>query len=200
MSERTLSVLAVVLVALIAGLALLWHPEPESSEPLVNPLPAGGDFRLQSANGPVALADFRGRLSLVYFGYTYCPDICPTALSAIADGLAQLTPAERAGIAVIFVSVDPKRDTPDRLKDYVAFFAPEIVGVTGSAAEIAEIAKRYGVFYAEQPAEQAGGGYVVDHSSDTFIVGPDGKLLARMPHGTLPEQVAALIRQYLKPR
>ena len=134
---------------------------------------------------------------LVYFGYTYCPDICPTSLAATAEGLKQLTPAEMARVGMIFVSVDPKRDTPARLKEYVEFFHPAIVGVTGTPEVIAEIAKRYGVFYAEQKVDTAGGGYVVDHSADTFIVTPDGQVLSKIAHGTPPDRIAAAIRKYL---
>ena len=145
----------------------------------------------------MALQDFRGKLVLVYFGYTYCPDICPTALAATAEGLKLLTPEELARVAVIFISVDPERDTPARLKEYAEFFHPAIVGVTGSPEELAAIARRYGVFYARQPVETAGGGYVVDHTSDTYVVGADGKLDGKIAHATAPEQVAAEIRKRL---
>ena len=130
MSERILMTIAGLLAALVLGLAIFWQPElPE--RPLPKPaLPEGGDFTLQSANGPVSLKDFRGKEVLVYFGYTYCPDICPTSLAATAEGLKQLTPEELARVAMIFVSVDPKRDTPARLKEYVTFFHSAIVGVT----------------------------------------------------------------------
>lgn len=197
MSARILIVLAGALALLIAGVAFFWHPEmPERPLPKTH-IAAGGDFTLQSANGPVSLKDYRGKLVLVYFGYTYCPDICPTSLAATAEGLKLLKPEELARVAMIFVSVDPKRDTPDRLKEYVAFFHPAIVGVTGTPEVIAEIAKRYGTFYAEQKVETAGGGYVVDHSADTFIVAPDGQLAGKMVHATPPDQVVVAIRKYL---
>ncbi len=197
MSERILLAIAALLAALVIGLALFWQPElPERPLPKAG-LAEGGDFTLQSIKGPVSLKDFRGKEVLLYFGYTYCPDICPTSLAATAEGLKLLTPEELAQVAVIFVSVDPKRDTPARLKEYVEFFHPSMVGVTGSAEEIAAIAKRYGIFYAEQKVETAGGGYVVDHSADTFIVAADGRLVARMAHATPPEQVAEIIRKHL---
>ena len=199
MSERVLTILAGALALLIAGVFFFWHPEmPERQLPKAI-IAEGGDFTLQSANGPVSLKDYGGKLVLVYFGYTYCPDICPTSLAATAEGLKQLSPEEQARVAMIFVSVDPKRDTPARLKEYVEFFHPAIVGVTGSPAVIAEIAKRYGVFYAEQKVETAGGGYVVDHSAETFIVAPDGQLAGKMAHATPPDQVVVAIRKYLKP-
>ncbi len=197
MSERILSVIAVLLAALVLGLAFFWHPElPEWPLPLAA-MPEGGDFTLQSADGPVALRDFRGKVVLLYFGYTYCPDICPTSLAATAEGLKELTPDELARVAVILVSVDPKRDTPARLKEYARFFHPAIVGVTGTPEEIAAVAKRYGVFYAEQKVATAGDGYVVDHSADTYIVAADGKLAGKIAHATAPDQVAAIIRKHL---
>lgn len=197
MSERILSVIAVLLAALVLGLAFFWHPElPEWPLPLAA-MPEGGDFTLQSADGPVALRDFRGKVVLLYFGYTYCPDICPTSLAATAEGLKELTPDELARVAVILVSVDPKRDTPARLKEYARFFHQAIVGVTGTPEEIAAVAKRYGVFYAEQKVATAGDGYVVDHSADTYIVAADGKLAGKIAHATAPDQVAAIIRKYL---
>lgn len=198
MSERLLVVVAGLLAVVLAGVALFWEPEmPERPIPRIQ-MAAGGDFSLQSAGGPVALQDFRGKLVLVYFGYTYCPDICPTSLAATAGGLNLLSPEELAKVAMIFISVDPKRDTPARLKEYAEFFHPAIVGATGTPENIAEIAKRYGVFYAEQQVETAGGGYVVDHSSDTFVVAPDGRLVAKIAHETPPDQVVVAIRKYLK--
>lgn len=197
MTERLLGLAALVLAIAIAGLAAFWQPEmPERPLPRA-PIVAGGDFTLQSAGGPVSLHDYRGKLVLIYFGYTYCPDVCPTSLAATAEGLKQLTAEELARVAMIFVSVDPKRDSPERLKEYAEFFHPAIVGVTGSAEAIAEIAKRYGVFYAEQKIDTAGGGYVVDHSSDTFIVASDGKVVGKIAHATPPDQVVVAIRKYL---
>ena len=199
MSERLLASIAAFLLAAVVGLALFWQPDlPESPLPRAG-LPAGGDFTVQTADGPLALHALRGKLVLLYFGYTFCPDICPTSLAATAEGLRRLSADELARVAVIFVSVDPERDTPARLKDYVAFFHPAIVGVTGTPAEIADVARRYGVSYAIQKAATAGGGYVVDHSADTYLVGPDGRLAGRIAHATPPEQVAAAIRQSLNP-
>ncbi|HSG22008.1 MAG TPA: SCO family protein [Azonexus sp.] len=199
MSERVLVIIAGLLAALVLGLVLFWAPEmPERALPRAA-IAAGGDFTLESAGGPVSLKDYRGKLVLVYFGYTFCPDICPTSLAATAEGLKQLKPEEAARVAMIFISVDPERDTPARLKEYVEFFHPDLVGVTGSPENLAEIAKRYGVFYARQKVETAGGGYVVDHSADTYVVGPDGQLLSKIAHATPPDQVVAEIRKRLNP-
>lgn len=199
MSERILVVIAGLLAALVLGLALFWMPEmPERPLPKAS-IAAGGDFTLESASGPVSLKDYRGKLVLVYFGYTFCPDICPTSLASTAEGLKQLKPEEAARVAMIFISVDPERDTPPRLKEYAEFFHPSLVGVTGTPENLAEIAKRYGVFYARQKVETAGGGYVVDHSADTYVVGPNGQLVGKIAHATPPDRVVAEIRKHLNP-
>ena len=199
MSERGLWAVIGALVALVLGLAFFWQPDLGARLSPAASLPAGGDFTFGSADGPVSLADYRGKLVLVYFGYTYCPDICPTSLMATAEGLKRLSPEELARVKTIFISVDPERDTLVRLKEYAEFFHPSIVGVTGSAQALAEAARRYGVIYARQQVDTAGG-YVVDHTAETLLVDPAGKLVARMPHATPPEEVAALIRKYLKPK
>jgi protein SCO1/2 len=197
MSERLLMAIAGLLFSLVVGLAFFWHPEmPERLLPKAA-LPVAGDFTLQSAAGPVSLRDYRGKVVLLYFGYTYCPDVCPTSLAATAQGLALLKPDEMARVAMVFISVDPERDTPARLKEYAEFFHPGIVGVTGTPEVLAEIAKRYGVFYARQKVDTAGGGYVVDHSSDTYVIGSDGQLVGRIAHATPPDRVAAEIRKQL---
>lgn len=195
--ERLLAIIAALLGLAIAGLAIFWHP-PAPERPLPRAgLATGGDFTLQSAAGPVSLRDYRGKLVLLYFGYTYCPDICPTSLAATAEGLKQLTPGELAKVATIFVSVDPERDTPARLKEYAEFFHPSIVGVTGTPEVLADIARRYGVFYARQTVATAGDGYVVDHTSDTYVVNAAGTVVGKIAHATPPEQVVEAIRKYL---
>lgn len=197
MSERLLLAIAASLAAFVLALALFWQPEiPERPLPVPG-LAAGGDFTLESADGPVSLRDYAGKVVLVYFGYTYCPDVCPTSLAATAEGLKRLKPEELSRVAMLFVSVDPQRDTPARLKDYAQFFHPAIVGLTGTPQDLAEIARRYGVFYARQPLDTATGNYVVDHSSDTYIVGADGKLVGKIAHATPPDQVVVAIRKYL---
>ena len=196
MSERVLAVIAALLAALVLGLALFWHPAPPERPLPVAAGPAGGAFTVQSADGPISLDDFRGKVVLLYFGYTYCPDICPTSLMSTAAGLKLLSDEERQQVRTLFISVDPERDTPARLKEYAAFFDPGILGATASPETLADVAKRYGVFYARQPAD-SGSGYVVDHTSETLVVAPNGKLVGRIPHAAAPEVVVAEIRKLL---
>ncbi|MRR51391.1 MAG: SCO family protein, partial [Rhodocyclaceae bacterium] len=133
---------------------------------------------------------------LVYFGYTHCPDVCPAAMGVGAQTLAALTPAERAKTRMLMISVDPERDTPEVLKTYVAFFHPEMVGVTGSPAEIAAVAKAYGAAYIKQPPNE-GGAYAVDHSAQTFVVAPDGRLAEILPPAATKDKTLALVRSLL---
>lgn len=196
MSERVLAVIAFLLATLVLGLAVFWHPAPPERALPVAAVAAGGTFTVQSADGPVSLDDFRGKVVLLYFGYTYCPDICPTALMSTAAALKLLSDQERQRVQTLFISVDPERDTPARLKEYATFFDPSILGATASPDTVADVAKRYGVFYARQQVD-TGGGYVVDHTSETLLLGPDGKLVGRIPHAAAPDVVVAEIRKFL---
>lgn len=158
--------------------------------------PGGGDFVLQSATGPVDTKALRGKVLLINFGYTHCPDICPTSLAAGAQALNALKPEDRARTRLIMVSVDPQRDTPTRLQEYTAYFHPAMIGATGTEQEIAAVAKLFGAGYVRQPP-QADGGYAVDHSAVTYVVGPDGKL-ARTIHFAAPAgQVVEAVRKLL---
>lgn len=192
MSKRHYALGAVIVAACLAVLAWFWWP----ASGVTPKSPPGGDFVLESASGPFDTATLRGQVMLVYFGYTYCPDICPTSLAVTSAAMKQLSPAELARLRLVFVSVDPQRDTPARLKDYVEFFHPSMVGVTGSAEQVAVAARQYGAAYARQDIGSAAG-YVVDHSAWTYVVAPDGQLVGRIPHGATVEQTLAEIRKWL---
>lgn len=201
MLTKLIPVLTAVLLAALLGWMLLgWDPSPPASGhralDLASP-PPGGDFTLQSADGPVSLQALRGKVVLLYFGYTWCPDICPTNLAYIAAALQQLTPQELAGTRVLFISVDPQRDTPQRLTEYAAYFHPAITGITGSDAQIAEVARLYGASYRRTEQDSATG-YVVDHSAYTYVVAPDGRLADTLDHATDPSRISARVRRLLK--
>jgi protein SCO1/2 len=192
MSQRLLFALILVLTSTVIGLALFWQP----GQPALPGAPVGGDFILQSADGPLDTRSLRGKVVLIYFGYTYCPDICPTSLVAVSDALKKLTPAELDQVKTVFVSVDPERDTPQRLKDYTAFFHPSMVGVTGNNEDVAKAARLYGAIYARQDVGSTAG-YVVDHSAWTYLVAPDGHLAGRIPYGAPADQMLTAIRKWL---
>lgn len=193
--KRGILIAAIVaLSALLVWAAVLWQPAPLApARPGTAP---GGDFTLQSAGGPVSLHDLRGNVVLLYFGYTMCPDICPTSLAFTAQGLNQLDKAEINKVKMLFITVDPERDTLERVKEYAGFFHSAIIGMTGSPEEIARAARLYGASYARQKVDSAAD-YVVDHTSETYVVGADGKLFTTLPHGAPPGKVAEAVRAAL---
>ena len=158
----------------------------------------GGAFTLTDHTGKrVSDTDFRGRYMLVYFGYTSCPDDCPADLQTIGRAMDTLGARGRK-ITPVLITVDPERDRPAELKEYVAAFHPRMVGLTGSAAEIAQVAKAYKVYYRKPPgAKTASGGYLTDHTSFIYLMGPGGKLRALFRPKTKPEILAREIARLI---
>jgi cytochrome oxidase Cu insertion factor (SCO1/SenC/PrrC family) len=176
----------------------LWYQAEQNSGPrivTVGTPEVGGPFSLVDQNGqPKTDADFRGRWMLVYFGYTHCPDVCPTTLALMSEALKQLGgPANL--VAPIFVSVDPAHDTPKVLKQYLASFDPRFVGLTGSEQQIAAMAREYKVYSVRRPLK--GGGYAVDHSSVVCLMGPGGRFVTVYDNSQTPDQIAADLRKRL---
>ena len=144
--------------------------------------------------------DFHGRFVLLYFGYTYCPDICPTALQEISAALEHLGEDGRA-VQPVFVTIDPKRDTPMVLRDYVAQFGDRFVGLGGTENQIRGLAKAYRLHRVKVVPDwsESDEDYLVDHSSLTFLLGPDGKVMTLFPHNTPGDTMAMRLRAYLMP-
>ena len=158
----------------------------------------GGPFTLQDGNGkPVTDRDFRGKYMLVYFGYTFCPDVCPTTLSAMADAMDKLgTAANR--VQPLFITVDPKRDTPSVVKQYAAAFGPRVQGLTGSAEEIARVTKEYRVYYAEHRTGPGPNDYSMDHSSVLYLMSPNGAFLAPVRADQSADKMAASLQKLMR--
>jgi cytochrome oxidase Cu insertion factor (SCO1/SenC/PrrC family) len=150
----------------------------------------GGPFTLTDQTGKrVTDQDYRGKFLLVFFGFTNCPDVCPTTLQVMAAALDKLGPnAER--ITPVLISVDPQHDTPALLASYVASFHPRLVGLTGSQAEIDAVAKAYRVYVKKVPDPKSTAGYTIDHSSIIYVMGPDGAYRAHFTHATSPAAMA----------
>jgi protein SCO1/2 len=152
----------------------------------------GGKFNLVDQNGkPFTDADLKGKWQLVFFGYTHCPDVCPTALNDLSLALDQLGNKEKE-VGIVFISVDPDRDTPAALKSYVESFGGPIVALTGTASEVAQAAKDYKVFYAKHP--RTDGGYDMDHSALIYVMDPQGRFKATFT----PDDTADAIVERLK--
>jgi cytochrome oxidase Cu insertion factor (SCO1/SenC/PrrC family) len=166
---------------------LMWNREP-----------VGGPFALVDHTGlPRSDAHFRGKLMLVYFGFTFCPDVCPTDLQAIGQAMERLGAAAES-VQPLFVTLDPERDTTQRLASYVTFFHPRLIGLTGDAKAIGQAAKAYKVYYAK--VATSGGSYTVDHSGYVYLMDRDGKYLGFFPPGSPPERMADVIQPFLSPR
>lgn len=183
-------------LALIAALLLflIWLLDSLQGDLLnsQNSSQRGGDFSLQSINGPVSLSDFKGKVVLLYFGYTWCPDICPTNLALMSAAFSEMDPEQLKHVQGIFISVDPNRDGVERLSEYTNFFHENIMGITGSEAEIAELAARYGVAYRLFNQDSATD-YVVDHSSETYVIDTSGQWVDSLPHAAPPEDITKAI-------
>jgi cytochrome oxidase Cu insertion factor (SCO1/SenC/PrrC family) len=185
-----------LLAAALAG-GLLWHESdtvPGLGRSIVTgQADVGGPFRLTDQNGKaVSDADFRGRYMLIYFGYSFCPDVCPTTLSVIAQALDKLG-GESRRVTPVFITIDPERDTPQVLGDYMKAFGPNFVGLTGSAAAIKDAEKTYRVYAVKKPLEK--GGYSMDHSSVMYLMGPDGKMISFYDEAISPDDLAKDLRQ-----
>jgi len=162
-----------------------------------NPLTIGGPFALEDGSGkPVTDRDFRGKYMLVYFGYTFCPDVCPTTLNAVADAMDKLGPAA-SRIQPLFITVDPKRDTPSVVKQYAAAFGPSIEGLTGTAEEVAQVAKEYRVYYAEHRTGPGPNDYSMDHSSVLYLMSPDGGFIAPVRADQSGDEIAANLKKLM---
>ena len=195
------------LFALLPLLLALLLGACQAADPAAPPLEGarmGGPFALASHDGRrVTDRDFAGRYRLVYFGFTFCPDVCPTDLQVLGAGLRRFEASDAARAARVqplFISVDPARDTPEVLGRYVAAFHPRLLGLTGSEAEIARVARAYGVYFQRAPA--AGGAsadaYNVDHSRMIVLYGPQGEPITIVPHDKGPAGIAAELDRWVQ--
>ena len=157
----------------------------------------GGPFTLVNDAGETVTDEtFRGRYMLIYFGFTFCPDVCPTELGIMSAALDQL--GEKAEkVQPLFVTIDPERDTPEVMSRYVTLFHPRLMGLTGTPEQIASIAKAYHVFY-RKAEDESSTDYTMDHSSIVFLMGPDGEYLKLFPPQTPPDKMAETIASYVE--
>ncbi|MCG7901264.1 MAG: SCO family protein [Candidatus Thiodiazotropha weberae] len=160
----------------------------------------GGDFTLQSSQGEFSLEQLRGKVVVLFFGYTKCPDVCPSSLALLSQALNELSEEELQQVHGVFISVDPKRDTFQALDDYLSYFHPNLIGVTGSESEVAKVAKLYGAQYVEVKLEASAFAYAVDHSATTYLISPEGELRFLLPHQTPSVMILEAIRYLLAER
>jgi protein SCO1/2 len=159
----------------------------------------GGPFKLTDDTGKLRTdQDFRGKVMLVEFGYTFCPDICPLGLQLFADVMDKLGP-DAAKVQPLFITVDPARDTPQQLHTYVTHFSPKIIGLTGTDQEIAQVAREYRVYYKLGADHATNPNYSVDHSAILYIMDQQGRFVGHFTDETPVDQVVAAVRSHLSP-
>ena len=180
-----------LLIAALAG-GLLWHESemvPGLGRTVISgQIAVGGPYALTDQDGkPRASTDFGGKYQLVYFGYTFCPDVCPTTLAVMAAALDKMG-VDQNRVVPVFITVDPERDNPAALKKYMAAFGPRFVGLTGTPQQIAQVEKEFRVYAKKQPLTD--GNYGMDHSSVMYLMAPDGKLVSFYDEAIMPEDLA----------
>lgn len=201
MQKFLLPLVGLGLLAIVVAAALflgpdLFGPRPLRGTEYPNPQPAP-DFTLTTTGGEkVSLRDFAGKVILIYFGYTFCPDICPTTMADLARVQAEVDP-DGSDVQVVMITVDPARDTPQVAGDYAASFHPTFIGMSGTPEEIAAVAEDYGVFYQAQEGTSATG-YLVDHTARVFVVDKAGDLRVAYAFGTDRDDIVSDLRALLR--
>jgi len=182
-----------VLFLALFGLLFLQIKKPEVPSYLNS---TGGDFQLETFQGTMKLSDLQGKVVLLYFGYSHCPDICPATLNVMASGMRLLNKQQQKQVQGLFVSLDPARDSPDKLKAYTAFFGPKIMGGTGKREQLDAIAQQWRFSYhtPEHPKTEF---YVVQHPNFLYVVNKEGHVVALLDAKSTPQDVAAEVKIWL---
>jgi protein SCO1/2 len=188
--------LRVLALAALLALAACGRPPVEFANTDITGADYAKDFSLTDHTGrPRSLADFRGKAVAVFFGFTHCPDVCPTAMAGMAQAM-QLLGADAGRVQVLFITVDPARDTAALLAQYVPAFHPSFIGLTGEPAAIERTAKDFKVFFQRQSGATAES-YSIDHSAGIYLYDPQGRLRLYVRHGETPDKIAADLKKLL---
>lgn len=155
-------------------------------------------FTLQSADGKVRLSDFRGKMPIIYFGYMYCPDICPTTLALSASALQKLPKEEADKFQLIFISVDPQRDSVEDLKEYVEYFYPHGIGLSGDEKYLKEVTRNYGMYYAKEYENNSTENYSVAHTTSLYFFDKKGRLENKIKHPESVNEIYQILQEMLK--
>jgi protein SCO1 len=190
--NRRVLYLAVTLTVLFVIMALYEYNKPPTYHGArIEPPKAMPDFTLQSVNGPVKLSDFRGKYVALYFGYTACPDICPTTLADLKTAIADLDERLASQVQVIFVSVDYKRDPPEKVDAYAKLFRADFIGLGGSQEQIDQATHDFGIYYKLDDPDPATGSYSVEHTAIVLLLNPKGELIVTWPYGQTANEIAS---------
>jgi len=198
-TERTLKITVTALGLLIVAVLVLYFSTTTAEfgkKPATNLDQLGGDFTVQSAQGPVQLSDFHGQVVVMYFGFLNCPDVCPNSMLTMASALKKLPEEQQSLVQVLMISVDPQRDDLGQLDSFANYYNPRFMGATAAPEELSRIAERYAAYFEVRPARRDED-YEVEHVSRYYVIGPDGDLQDAMRHSTTANELAARIRQVL---
>jgi cytochrome oxidase Cu insertion factor (SCO1/SenC/PrrC family) len=196
MPRRPIMIFAAVVLLIAAGLGgYAWMKRYSGDAQGSGVALVGGPFTLTDHNGrEVTEKTFLGKYMLIFFGFTFCPDVCPTELQVITAALDEMGPAGEK-IQPLFITVDPERDTPEVLKAYVSNFGPRLIGLTGTPEQVAAAAKAYRVYYAKVSNSGSAADYMMDHSTIIYLMGPDGRFVKHMTYTTDAAKLAAELKK-----
>lgn len=188
-----LGMVALVLAVSLAVVASWWQHRQGTGD---DGLPEGGNIALDSTVGAFSLGQLEeNQLAVVFFGYTWCPDACPMSLGVVRQVRQQLSAAQRERLVPLMISVDPERDTLERLEEYLGFFGEDFIGATGSTAQLEDIARRYGVIWRKVATPDSSADYTIDHSVSLYLVDRDGKIVRRVLHSPTPGPLRAAVME-----
>jgi cytochrome oxidase Cu insertion factor (SCO1/SenC/PrrC family) len=192
MSRTMKALLAVWIGALVVAAGWIGWDAFRGDRPAI-----GGPFTLSDQNGRTVTSDsLKGKPTLIYFGFTYCPDVCPTSLLLMETAIEKLGPDAAKKVNLAFITIDPERDTPQLLKGYVENFGPTFIGLTGTPQQIADVARAYRVYYQKVPGKD-GGPYLMDHSSIVYLLDRNGRFVTHFTHEAKAEAIAASVGRLL---
>ncbi|MEK6751052.1 MAG: SCO family protein [Chloroflexota bacterium] len=195
MKTKILLSVLIIILGLAAGYYFFRSPALHGT--IIQSPESSFDFTLTSVNGDVSLSDFRGKYVLIYFGYIFCPDICPATLANVGQALRSMSGSQAEDVQLLMISLDPERDTPEKLAEYVAHFHPSFIGVTGSQEQLAEVTSLYGIFY-EKHVGSAASGYLIDHTATLLVIDREGYLKLVFPFGVTSKDIADDLKYMLK--
>ena len=194
MNKIALAAVSGLLLTIVAVVALfIITSDNDFDQPTKKFSDLGGDFTLTSQSGPVSLSDFEGKVVVMYFGFLSCPEVCPNSMTVIRSALKRLQGDNLENTQALLVSIDPKRDTPEKLAKYAEYFHPNLKGITGTKDKIDTVTNQYGAYYDFTEIESANQDYGVEHSSRYYVIDQHGKLVTAMRHSTTPNELYAQI-------
>lgn len=196
---RNIFWIALILLLIVVAAIVGWSNLPAELHGVALQSPrVADDFTLTTSTGEAkSLSDFRGQYVVLYFGYTYCPDVCPTTMNDLKQMAAELGEDRMENVQVILISVDPERDTPEQLATYTGYFHPSFIGMTGTVEEIQAVASQFGIFFERHPGSE-NTNYLVDHTSAVTVIDPEGYVRIIFPYGVSGTDMASDLRYFMR--